>query len=750
MAQAFEIKREVGEAEIQCAIGQSEVKCETGQVTIKYEIPLAEIKCETGQSGLSVANLLPDFPAESNPVATGGNSDNAAVSVSKTDPQDCKDQHNSFANHKISCESPDPNQGYDKFLVAARLSHVQPRSWHQENHLHSNNNAVDRPPRCNGNTWNTAGNNCSAEGRGPGGYGEQGRGGSRHGGGHWQGRDTRRYGYRGRWNDQPYYQRPRWRGRWRGGADWNRGRSNAGWNDGNARAGRQTQQGDWDPNGQTGTVNRGTQRTMPQQVPVHSQPTGIATILKQQPQKEDVAGGSTSILPLNRQSGVSMSHVVSIGTTVKFSPVMGIEPVMKNGTSMDVQTQHFCISLMKEYDEKRSMEELRLEDYLASHKTGTATQAASVTFGGCVKPAPQQRLPLLSSGSMSGLSVFAHRNAGGGPPAGNTVGELAQAAGNVPGGNVLSWLKFDGFNGRSLPASTISVDAIGTTVKFAPVSGADSELKDGRTINIETKAFCISMMKEYGEKKSIEELRFEDYQASGQSVTLTAASVGSLGMFGQNRQATAFGGCSCGGNNGFLLGANRSPFGSSFGQNPFGQLAVSQPPCFFGPPAANVPSWTASFGQAEAPANTGFKSFGLCGNKLDFAAAQPSFHTYRSAGGTASGQSLFAQSQGSFRSSPYAAHWTKYFGAQSANHSASSKFASSASGAVFGQLPTFQTRGLAESKTFSVFGQSQSAATGGVFGGGSNGFIFAPRSADALASTPSGNRFGDDVSSVTK
>lgn len=43
----------------------------------------------------------------------------------------------------------------------------------------------------------------------------------------------------------------------------------------------------------------------------------------------------------------------------------------------------------------------------------------------------------------------------------------------------------------------------GTTIKFVPVSGSDAMMKAGTSINISTKMFCITGMKEY-ENKSFE------------------------------------------------------------------------------------------------------------------------------------------------------------------------------------------------------------------------------------------------------
>lgn len=69
------------------------------------------------------------------------------------------------------------------------------------------------------------------------------------------------------------------------------------------------------------------------------------------------------------------------GTTVKFNPPTSQDTMVKNGVSTNINTRHQCITAMKEYQSK-SLEELRVEDYLSNRKgkqatTGFATPSAS-------------------------------------------------------------------------------------------------------------------------------------------------------------------------------------------------------------------------------------------------------------------------------------------------------------------------------------------------------------------------------------
>ncbi|KAM9451703.1 nuclear pore complex protein Nup98-Nup96-like [Clarias gariepinus] len=87
----------------------------------------------------------------------------------------------------------------------------------------------------------------------------------------------------------------------------------------------------------------------------------------------------------------------------------------------------------------------------------------------------------------------------------------------------------------------------GTSIKFNPPTGSDTEQKSGVMIFINTKHQCITAMKEY-ENKSLEELRLEDYQAGrkrpfntggviGAAVTATPSTA--TGVFGSSAFGTS-------------------------------------------------------------------------------------------------------------------------------------------------------------------------------------------------------------------
>lgn len=71
------------------------------------------------------------------------------------------------------------------------------------------------------------------------------------------------------------------------------------------------------------------------------------------------------------------------GTTVKFNPPAGQDTMVKNGVTQNINTKHQCITAMKEYEGK-SLEELRVEDYVANRK---GKQAGATTYGFGTTPA---------------------------------------------------------------------------------------------------------------------------------------------------------------------------------------------------------------------------------------------------------------------------------------------------------------------------------------------------------------------------
>ncbi|RNA07987.1 nuclear pore complex Nup98-Nup96 isoform X1, partial [Brachionus plicatilis] len=93
----------------------------------------------------------------------------------------------------------------------------------------------------------------------------------------------------------------------------------------------------------------------------------------------------------NRTGGLfGNSTTTPTGTeNVKFSALSGQDSVTKNGVQSTIQTNHQCITAMKNY-QRKSLEELRLEDYQANRKFPQTTSGfgtSSGLFGSSVQSA---------------------------------------------------------------------------------------------------------------------------------------------------------------------------------------------------------------------------------------------------------------------------------------------------------------------------------------------------------------------------
>ncbi|XP_073981089.1 nuclear pore complex protein Nup98-Nup96-like isoform X3 [Rhodnius prolixus] len=297
----------------------------------------------------------------------------------------------------------------------------------------------------------------------------------------------------------------------------------------------------------------------------------------------------------------------------------------------------------------------------------------------------------------------------------------------------------------------------GTTVKFTPVTGTDTMVKNGTTSSINTRHHCITCMKEY-ETKSLEELRLEDYAANrkgprqgtqtgtvfgttGQmslfgASTSTAGTTSNLfGSSGENKSllgsttntgfgtsggtvfgststnlfgkpagtATAFGApaSTTAGTFGFNTTANANPFGANAAQKPFGTPATTG---LFGTPAQQ----TTGFGTNTS----GFGSFGTAQTSL-FGEQKPAFGI-----GTNTGFSL---------SQPSSTSTTSLFGGQKPT------LGSSFGTGGFGQPATTST---APTGFGTPFGQQQQS--GGLLGAASGG----------LKTTSTGFSFGQPTNTL--
>ncbi|CAI5445511.1 unnamed protein product [Caenorhabditis angaria] len=90
--------------------------------------------------------------------------------------------------------------------------------------------------------------------------------------------------------------------------------------------------------------------------------------------------GSTNTSSNTGSSMFGASQQVS-GTTIKFEPPIASDTMVRNGSTQNISTKHMCITAMSKYESK-SIEELRIEDYMANRKTaGTGTTTGGGLFG---------------------------------------------------------------------------------------------------------------------------------------------------------------------------------------------------------------------------------------------------------------------------------------------------------------------------------------------------------------------------------
>ncbi|XP_063987774.1 nuclear pore complex protein Nup98-Nup96 [Diachasmimorpha longicaudata] len=189
--------------------------------------------------------------------------------------------------------------------------------------------------------------------------------------------------------------------------------------------------------------------------------------------------------------------------------------------------------------------------------TGGTTSA----FGQTQKPAG------FGFGTSTGTSLF-----------GQPQQPVQQATPFVQMNNTANTSLFGNPGGFRAGTTTTGITGTGM-VKFSPVTGTDTMVKNGATQNISTRHHCIIGMKEY-ENKSLEELRLEDYTAGlkgpaqpGQTTSLfgtptqtspfgNTGAITSTGTTGFGSMATGFGTTNQSTTSGGLFGKTVPSFGA--------------------------------------------------------------------------------------------------------------------------------------------------------------------------------------------
>ena len=115
--------------------------------------------------------------------------------------------------------------------------------------------------------------------------------------------------------------------------------------------------------------------------------------------------------------------------TVQYQPTLSTDTLLKGGQSSTVNTKQHCLTFMKEYEQK-SIEELRLEDYMANRKGPQAGTSSSGMFNA----QPQQQTGMFgspvqptNSGGLFGQAVPAQSSTGLFGSTTNTMGNSSMA-----------------------------------------------------------------------------------------------------------------------------------------------------------------------------------------------------------------------------------------------------------------------------------------------------------------------------------
>lgn len=112
--------------------------------------------------------------------------------------------------------------------------------------------------------------------------------------------------------------------------------------------------------------------------------TGFGTFGQAAPTTTSVFGSAnTSAFGQHANAAATANAGTSIA---KYIPTIGTDTLMKGGQANNVNTKQHCITAMKEYESK-SLEELRMEDYLANRKGPQAGATAGFGFGATAQPA---------------------------------------------------------------------------------------------------------------------------------------------------------------------------------------------------------------------------------------------------------------------------------------------------------------------------------------------------------------------------
>uniref|UniRef100_A0A7E4UP82 Nuclear pore complex protein Nup98-Nup96 n=1 Tax=Panagrellus redivivus TaxID=6233 RepID=A0A7E4UP82_PANRE len=252
------------------------------------------------------------------------------------------------------------------------------------------------------------------------------------------------------------------------------------------------------------------------------------------------------------------------GSTIPFEPVRGSDTMVRNGEQKETPTKHVCITAMEKY-KNRSIEELRVFDYLQNRKGGGTAGTTTSAFGSGLSSTTQP-----ASGSLFGQSkpnIF-----GAAAPSTNAFGSTA-STGNTFGATSTAFgaakPAFGATTGGSLFGASASAPATGTSIFGASPAATSSPF--GQTTQQSSGLFGSKPAFGSPAQPATGSLFGSTAQTQPQSSSLfgnTASTGGNL--FGNSAATTSAG-------SGFSFGSTNTATTSApaFGSTGFGQTTTT-------------------------------------------------------------------------------------------------------------------------------------------------------------------------------
>nr|CDS17585.1 nuclear pore complex protein Nup98 Nup96 [Echinococcus granulosus] len=254
------------------------------------------------------------------------------------------------------------------------------------------------------------------------------------------------------------------------------------------------------------------------------------------------------------------------GTSVKFNAPLVSDTVQKNGQKVPVNAKHMCISAMKEYIDK-SIEELRVDDYLQNRKSGSATGTKSI-FG------PAATTPFGFGASQTTNSSLFGSASTSQPPQSSIFGATSNTGSSI--------------FGSAQPMTSFGQATQNSIFGGKPLFGASTSANTPLNLS-----GTQQPQMGFGFGQNTQNSIFGTHQTFGTPTTTTA----SFSLFGSQPASTQSGGFTFGKPAGAsIFGAATTTTSSLFGSStPFGAPVASQAGNIFG---GIKPTGTSIFGSA--------------------------------------------------------------------------------------------------------------------------------------------------------